>query len=171
MYPDKIKYIHAGLGEMQDTSFKRIDAWRKGYIKGKVDFVLALKNKNYDGLAIEFKHPNGQGTLSNEQREYLEEMDFFNYKTAVITDYDEAVKILDDYMSSIRLPCRHCARGFINKDSLFNHNLHKHHYNIYTKEKQTPEPYGKPYEEEKKYFIYDGVLYVIEKEFNNSYLL
>ena len=75
MYPDKIKYIHAGLGEMQDTSTKRIDAWRKGYVKGKVDFVLALKNKNYDGLAIEFKNPNGQGTLSNEQKEYLEEMD------------------------------------------------------------------------------------------------
>ena len=62
MYPDKIRYIHAGLGDMQDTSSKRIDAWRKGYIKGKVDFVLALKNKNCDGLAIELKNPNGQGT-------------------------------------------------------------------------------------------------------------
>jgi hypothetical protein len=171
MYPDHIKHIHAGLGELQsgDDDWVRIDAWRKGYVKGKVDFVLPLQNKHYNGIAVEFKNSNGTGVVSKEQLAYLEEMEDYNYKTAVVSDYDVWVKLIDDYMSSVRLPCKLCSRGFISKESLYNHNLYKHHFNTKTKEKQLPEPYGKPYEEEKKYFIYDGVLYVIKKEFNNSY--
>ena len=68
MYPDKVKYIHAGLGELQDTSWKRIDAYRKGYVKGKSDFVLGLKNKNYDGLAIEFKTRMGKALFHTSRR-------------------------------------------------------------------------------------------------------
>ena len=48
MYPDHIKHIHAGLGELQrGDDWVRIDAWRKGYVKGVSDFFLPLQNKTY----------------------------------------------------------------------------------------------------------------------------
>ena len=40
-YPEAI--IVPGLGELQDTPNKRIDAWKKGYLKGQGD-LLILKN-------------------------------------------------------------------------------------------------------------------------------
>jgi len=134
MYPDHVKHIHAGLGEIQTDDWVRIDAWRKGYVKGLCDFFLPLQNKTHFGLCVEFKNPNGTGVLSKEQQEYLEEMEDYGYKTGVVSDYDVWVKLLDDYMSSVRFPCKFCSRGFISKESLYDHNLYKHHYNTKTRE-------------------------------------
>jgi hypothetical protein len=96
-------------------------------------------------------------------------MEDFNYKTVVISDYDIWVKTIDEYMINVRFPCKFCSRGFISKKSLYNHNLYKHHYNTNTREKQLPTTYGKPYTQDKKYFVLNGVLYIIKKEFNNTY--
>ena len=51
--PDAI--IVAGLGELQDTSEKRIDAWRKGYTKGQPDIMILNKHVKYTWLALELK--------------------------------------------------------------------------------------------------------------------
>ena len=44
-------YPHAlllpGLGELQDTSSKRIDAYRKGYQRGQADIVIGNKHVSY----------------------------------------------------------------------------------------------------------------------------
>ena len=37
-YPKAL--IVAGLGENQDTPFKRIDSWKKGYTKGQSDLMV-----------------------------------------------------------------------------------------------------------------------------------
>jgi len=40
------------LGEMQDTSQKRLKAWRMGYLAGSPDLVINNLNKKYTGFAI-----------------------------------------------------------------------------------------------------------------------
>jgi hypothetical protein len=65
-YPDVILIV--GLGELQDTSSKRISAYNKGYKGGQPDLILVHAIKLYNGMAIEFKNPNGTGRLSPKQK-------------------------------------------------------------------------------------------------------
>ena len=71
-YPDLILIV--GLGELQDTSSKRISAYNKGYKGGQPDLTLVHSNKQYNGMAIEFKNPNGTGRLSSKQESFLMDM-------------------------------------------------------------------------------------------------
>ena len=66
-YPDAI--IIAGLGENQDTSTKRINSWKKGYIKGQPDIIIMNEHKEYNGLCIEFKSPTNNYKTSEAQLE------------------------------------------------------------------------------------------------------
>ncbi|CAB4016299.1 Hypothetical predicted protein [Paramuricea clavata] len=50
-----------GLGEYQDTSSKRCDAWKKGYKGGQPDIIIENPMGKYKGFAIEFKSPKGTG--------------------------------------------------------------------------------------------------------------
>ena len=54
-YPDAI--MVAGLGENQDTSYKRIISWKKGYLCGQPDLMILNYHKDFNGLCIEFKSP------------------------------------------------------------------------------------------------------------------
>ena len=54
-YPEAI--MTAGLGKNQDTRKKRTNSWRKGYMKGQPDTIIANYHKEYTGLCIEFKSP------------------------------------------------------------------------------------------------------------------
>lgn len=49
--------LNAGLGELQDTSEKRIDAFNKGYSKGQPDLLIMNPTSTFNGFAIEFKSP------------------------------------------------------------------------------------------------------------------
>ena len=57
----------AMLGENQYTSTMRIDSYKKGYLRGSPDLIINNLHKNYTGLCIEFKNPNGKGILSPDQ--------------------------------------------------------------------------------------------------------
>lgn len=57
-YPEAI--LVAWLGELQDTSFKRIDSWKKGYMAGQPDIMFMNYFDYYAGCCIEFKSPNCQ---------------------------------------------------------------------------------------------------------------
>ena len=61
----KKRYQHsllvALLGENQDSPYKRIDSYKKGYLRGSLDLIVLNLHKNYTGFAIEFKNPNGKG--------------------------------------------------------------------------------------------------------------
>ena len=63
-----------GLGEIQDCQSKRIQAWRKGYLRGQPDVMLMNKFGHFSGLAIEFKSPLGNGVGSDDQRLWLEKL-------------------------------------------------------------------------------------------------
>ena len=52
-YPDSI--LVAGLGENQDTEDKRLDSYKKGYVRGQPDLMVLNYHKDFEGLSIEFK--------------------------------------------------------------------------------------------------------------------
>lgn len=84
-HPDII--IVPGLGEMQDTGFKRRDAYREGYAGGQPDITLANCHTHYRGFAIEFKTPKGSRTLSENQSKQLADYTANGYKTLISNDY------------------------------------------------------------------------------------
>ena len=57
----KKRYPHSlftvTLGENQDTAFKRIDSFKKGYLRGSPDLIINNLHKHYTGFCIEFKSP------------------------------------------------------------------------------------------------------------------
>lgn len=66
-YPKSL--LVAGLGENQDTSNKRLDSYKKGYMKGQPDLMVLNYHKDYKGLCIEFKSPTNIYRVSDEQKE------------------------------------------------------------------------------------------------------
>ena len=66
-----MRYLHSlftvTLGESQDTVHKRIDCFKKGYLRGSPDLIINNLHKHYTGFCIEFKSPKGNGVLSPDQ--------------------------------------------------------------------------------------------------------
>ena len=64
----KKRYPHSlftvTLGQNQDTAHKRIDSFKKGYLRGSPDLIINNLHKHYTGFCIEFKSPKGNGVLS-----------------------------------------------------------------------------------------------------------
>ena len=63
-YPDSI--LVAGHGENQDTEDKRLDSYKKGYMKGQPDPLVLNYHKD---LGVEFKSPTGNYRVSDAQKE------------------------------------------------------------------------------------------------------
>ena len=80
--------IVAGLGENQDTPFKRIDSWRKRYTKGQPDLMVLDYHKDYNGLCIEFKSPTNNYQISDAQREMKKRYKENCYQFILSNDYD-----------------------------------------------------------------------------------
>lgn len=118
--------INATLGELQDTPSKRIDAFNKGYIKGTPDVIIMNPTSKYNGLAIEFKSPQGTGATSEYQRDMLDKYKVIGYKVICSNDYDSIVMALYDYVQDLRVVCKYCSRKFRNNNSLGNHKKYFH---------------------------------------------
>ena len=118
-YPDSI--LVAGLGENQDTSKKRLDSYKKGYLRGTPDLMILDYHKDYNGLCIEFKSPTNYYEISDAQKEMKERYKINCYKFILSNDYDYICKRLHKYMDGIRIPCKYCPRAFCNKETLNNH--------------------------------------------------
>ena len=110
-----------GLGEDQDTPDKRINSWKKGYLKGQPDLIILNYHKDYNGLCIEFKSATNIYQISDAQREMKERYQKNWYKFILSNDYDYIRKRLHKYMAGIRIPCKYCTRAFINKETLEKH--------------------------------------------------
>ena len=109
------------LGENQDTVYKRINSFKKGYLHGSPDLVINNLHKNYTGLCIEFKNPNGKGILSPDQFMMLQQYQSNGFKTLVSNDYDQIMEQIIEYFRDVRILCSHCPRRFISSQSLSNH--------------------------------------------------
>ena len=121
----KKRYPHSlftvTLGENQDTAFKRIDSFKKGYLRGSPDLIINNLHKHYTGFCIEFKSPKGNGVLSPDQSMMLRQYQNNGFKTLVSNDYDQIIEQIIEYFRDVRLLCSHCPRQFISPQSLRNH--------------------------------------------------
>ena len=80
------------LGENQDTVHKRIDSFKKGYLRGSPDLIINNLHKHYTGFCIEFKSPKGNGVLSPDQSMILLQYQNNGFKTLVSNDYDQIIE-------------------------------------------------------------------------------
>ena len=121
----KKRYPHSlftvTLGENQDTAFKRIDSFKKGYLRGSPDLMINNLHKHYTGFCIEFKSPKGNGILSPDQSMMLRQYQNSGFKILVSNDYDQIIEQIIEYFRDVRLLCLHCLRRFISPQSLSNH--------------------------------------------------
>jgi prophage antirepressor-like protein len=126
-YYPHIKTI-AGLGELQDEPHKRIEAKRKGYVKGQPDLSIPYFTSKYNGLVMEFKTPNGMGRINDSQTEFLNSMQDNKYKSIVSNNYDDITREIIQYCNDIRVCCKFCARTFKQTDEkgYKNHQLKCH---------------------------------------------
>ena len=121
----KKRYPHSlftvTLGENQDTAFKRIDSFKKGYLRGSPDLIINNLHKHYTGFCIEFKSPKGNGILSPDQSMILLQYQNNGFKTLVSNDYDQIIEQIIEYFRDVRIKCSYCPRRFISPQSLRNH--------------------------------------------------
>ena len=121
----KKRYPHSlftvTLGENQDTVHKRIDSFKKGYLRGSPNLIINNLHKRYSGFAIETKSPKRNGVLSPDQSMILRQYQNNGFKTLVSNDYDQIIEQIIEYFRDVRIPCSHCLRRFISFQSLKNH--------------------------------------------------
>ena len=121
----KKRYPHSlftvTLGENQDTVFKRIDSFKKGYLCGSSDLIINNLHKHHTGFCIEFKSPKGNGILSPDQSMILLQYQYNGFKTPVSNDYDHIIEQVIEYFRDVRIKCSYCPRRFISSQSLRNH--------------------------------------------------
>ena len=121
----KKRYPHSlftvTLGENQDTAFKRIDSFKKGYLRGSPHLIINNLHKHYTGFCIQFKSPKGNGVLSPDQSMILLQYQNNCFKTLVSNDYDHIIEQIIEYFRDVRILCSHCPRRFISSQSLRNH--------------------------------------------------
>ena len=116
----------AQIGELQDTSDKRIKSYEVGYNGGAPDLIINELSGKYNGLCIEFKSPSGRGILLDKQNYTLQQYEARKYKTVVSNNYDEILLEVYDYMLNKRLPCRMCPRRFKHIETLNTHHRKFH---------------------------------------------
>ena len=109
------------LGENQDTVHKRIDSFKKGYLRGSPDLIINNLHKHYTGFFIEFKSPKGNGVLSPDQSMILQQYQNNGFKILVSNDYDQIIEQIIEYFRDVRILCSHCPKRFISSQSLSNH--------------------------------------------------
>ena len=121
----KKRYPHSlftvTLGKNQDTVYKRIDSFKKGYLCGSPDLVINNLYKYYTSFCPEFKNSNGKGNLSSDQSIMLRQYQNNGFKTLVSNDYDHIIEQLIEYFRDVRILRSHCPRRFISSQSLRNH--------------------------------------------------
>ena len=121
----KKRYPHSlftvTLGENQDTVQKRIDSFKKGYLRGSPDLIINNLHKHYSGFCIEFKSPKGNGILSPDQSMMLRQYQNNGFKTLVSNDYNQIIEQIIEYFRDVRIKCSYCSRRLISPQSFRNH--------------------------------------------------
>ena len=95
LYPKAI--IVPGLGEYQDTTQRRCDAYRKGYTGGQPDLIITNPMNSYNGFAIELKTPKGTGEIRDNQVAWLKSLSEQRYRILISNDYTDIVLQIAEY--------------------------------------------------------------------------
>ena len=64
-------------------------------MKGQPDLIIQNLHKHYNGLCIEFKTPQCNGIITDQQKELIERYEENGYKCIVSNDYDLITKELN----------------------------------------------------------------------------
>ena len=119
-YPEAI--MIAGLGENQkDSSEKRINSWRKGYMKGQPDIIIMNNHNEYNGLCIEFKSPTNNYKISEAQLEMKKRYKQNGSRILISNDYDEIIAYLNKQIWGVRIPFRYGSNQFRSKETYKTH--------------------------------------------------
>ena len=110
-YPHSLFTVTSG--ENEDTVHKRIDSFKKGYLRVSPDLIINNLHKHYTGFCIELKSPKGNGVLSPDQSMILLQYQNNGFKTLVSNDYDHIIKQVIEYFRDVRIKCSYCPRKFI----------------------------------------------------------
>ena len=118
----KKRYPHSlftvTLDENQDTVYKRIDSFKKGYLHGSPDLIINNLHKRYSGFTTEMKSPKGNGVLSPDQSMMLRQYQNNGFRTLVSNDYDHIIEQIIEYFRDVRILCSYCPKRFISSQSL-----------------------------------------------------
>lgn len=109
---------------------KRINSWRKGYMKGQPDIMIMNYHYQYFGLCIEFKSPSNNYRISKAKLEMRERYHQNNYRFLISNDYDNIIAYLNKHMSGVRISCKYCSNAFYNKQTYKSHLQSFHKINI-----------------------------------------
>ncbi len=82
---------------MQRTSAARVDAWQKGCKGGQPDILIANRNVDVIGLAMELKTPAGTGVVFDNQTVFLNRLEEAGYYVIISNDYDEILMTIVGY--------------------------------------------------------------------------
>ena len=118
-YPYSI--FTATLGENQDTSKKRTESYKKGYLRGSPNLIINNLHKHYNGFAIDFKNQKGNRGLSYDQSNMLQQYQNNGFKTLISNDYDYIIEQLIESFRDVRIKCSYCPTKFISSLSIKNH--------------------------------------------------
>lgn len=95
-YPDLKWLYHVPNGGSRNKA-EAANLKAMGVKSGVPDLHLLVKRNGYSGLVIELK--NDKGKLSNEQVEWLINLDRQGFKAAACKGWQEAVKMIEDYLN------------------------------------------------------------------------
>jgi hypothetical protein len=104
-YPQLCMLYHVPNGGTRDV-VEATNLKRQGVKKGVPDLVLASPNTRYAGLYIELKKAKS-GTLSQEQKIWIRNLNAIGYFAACCRGFKEAVECLEWYLSIEALPIVH----------------------------------------------------------------
>jgi prophage antirepressor-like protein len=121
--------FNASLGELQDTSEKRINSYKMGYTSGMPDLMIYEHNQHNNGLCIEIKTPKGTGILSEKQKEVNNQLSDRGFKTYISDNYDDIIIIINEYLSNRRFKCNKCKYKFHTPQTLKTHQRVIHRIN------------------------------------------
>ena len=107
-------------GENQDTVHKRINSFKKRYLRGSPHLIINNLRKHYTGFCIEFKSKKGNDIQSPDQSMILLQYQNNGFKTLVSNDYDHIIEQIIEYFRDVRIKCSACPRRFISSQSLRN---------------------------------------------------
>lgn len=113
--------FNSTLGELQDTSEKRINAYELGYCPGIPDLIIYEHSKDYNGLTIEFKTPKGTNYPTEKQISVNNKLSDRGFKTIISDDYDDIIIKINDYLSYRRYKCNKCRLKFHTTTTLKTH--------------------------------------------------
>lgn len=102
--------FHSTLGELQDTSEKRIDAYCMGYSTGIPDIIITEASKGYTGMMIELKTPKGTGELSEKQNNQIKTLELKGNHVLVSNDYNLIILAIKKYLDNVRYLCLKCIK-------------------------------------------------------------